>query len=117
MIAYKLLRQRCDGSLGPLFINRRLRIPVGQWLAAECHPTRGFAVRPGWHVTLRPVAPHLSKRGRVWARVEVADFVAFRRPAAQGGVWLLAQRMRVLGPAMQRAADAMRDRGPVRPNR
>lgn len=38
-----------------------------------------------------PVAPHLSTRGRVWARVEVADYTVLVRPTTQGGEWLLAQ--------------------------
>lgn len=44
---YKLLRLRKDGTLGPLFINARMRIPVGKWLKAESHPTKGYALRPG----------------------------------------------------------------------
>lgn len=94
--AYKLLRLRKDGSLGPLFINRRMRVPVGEWLSAENHPTKGYAVRQGWHATTAPVAPHLSTRGRVWARVEVADYTVLVRPTTQGGEWLLAQRMKVI---------------------
>lgn len=98
MIAYKLLRRRKDGSLGPLFVNRRQRIPVGEWLMSECHPTRGYKVRPGWHALARPVAPHLSKRGRVWARVEITGYDprGFRRPEKQGGLWYLASWMRVV---------------------
>jgi hypothetical protein len=96
MIAYKLLRRRRDGSLGPLFINRRQRVPVGLWLEAEDHPTKGYAHRPGWHCTLRPEAPHLSTRGRVWCRVEVSGTREFNRPESQGGTWVLAERMRVL---------------------
>jgi hypothetical protein len=102
VIAYKLFRQRRDGSLGSLFIHRRERIPLGVWLRAESHPTTGFAVRPGWHCTLRPHAPHLALRGRVWARVEVRDVEHYVRPAAQGGAWVLAQEMRVLELLPQR---------------
>ena len=94
--AFKLLRLRKNSTLGPLFINRRQVIPVGVWLEAECHPTKGYAVRPGWHVTLSPNAPHLSTRGRVWMRVEVRDFEELKRPLSQGGTWLLAKWMRVL---------------------
>ena len=93
---YKLLRLRKDGSLGPLFINKCQRIPVGEWLVAEDHQTKGYAHRPGWHVLQRPVAPHLSARGRVWALVEVLDWEGHERPASQGGVWFLAKYMRVL---------------------
>lgn len=98
VIAYKLLRQRKDGSLGPLFINARLRVPVGEWLPAEDHPTKGFAHRPGWHCTPVPVAPHLREGGdRVWCLVEVEGVRRYERPASQGGTWVLAERMKVLG--------------------
>ena len=96
MRAFKLLRVRRDGSLGPLFINRALRIPIGQWLLYGCHPTKGFAVRPGWHCTERPEAPHLSTKGRVWCEVEIeAEPEAIKRPASQGGQWYLAKWMKV----------------------
>lgn len=98
MRAFKLLRQRRNGTLAPLFINRRQVIPVGEWLQAECHPTRGFAVRPGWHVTPKPVAPHLSLKGRVWMEVEVEGIKELPRPESQGGTWWLAERMRVMAP-------------------
>lgn len=96
MIGYKLIRQRRDGSLGPLFINCRQRIPVNQWLKAKCIPTKGFAVRPGWHCTLKPIAPHLSTKGRVWCKVEMEGCQLYNRPERQGGTWVLAKRMRVL---------------------
>jgi hypothetical protein len=93
--AYKLLRVRKDGSLGPLFINCRQRIPVGQWLPAEAHRRKGFAFRPGWHCTPRKSAPHLSTKGRVWCRVTVAGVETYDRPARQGGTWFLAKWMRI----------------------
>ena len=93
---YKLIRVRKDGSLGPLFINRRLRIPVGEWLDAEPHPTPGYAFRPGWHATFLPVAPHLSTKGRVWCRVMLRDCQTYQRPESQGGTWVLAQHMKVV---------------------
>lgn len=101
MKAYKLLRKRKDGSLGPLFINRRQVIPPNQWLAAESHPTKGFAVRPGWHCAPTPEAPHLktelrSGECRVWCEVSIEQFTEYARPAAQGGKWLLAERMRIV---------------------
>ena len=95
-VAYKLLRMRKDGTLGPLFINRRQRIPIGEWLQAEDYPTKGYAHRPGWHASHRPVAPHLTEKGRVWYEVEVDDYVELKRPEYQGGLWFLAQRMRVV---------------------
>jgi hypothetical protein len=97
MIAYKLLHKRKNGTLGPLFINRRQVIPIGKWLKAENHPTKGYAVRPGWHTTSKPEAPHLSMRDRIWMKVEIEDYTELRRPASQGGLWWLANRMKVLG--------------------
>lgn len=96
MIAYKLFKEHKDGSIGPLFINRRLRLETNVWYDAEEHPTKGFAFRPGFHVTALPVAPHLSSKGRTWREVEIEDFVEIHRPASQGGLWYLANRMRVL---------------------
>jgi len=91
MIGYKLFRRRRDGSLGPLFINRKQRVPVGEWLEAEAHRTKGYAFRPGWHACMTPYAPHLRQGGdRVWARVELEGCEFHDRPAAQGGTWILA---------------------------
>ncbi len=95
-IAYKLLRLRRNGTLGPLFINRRQVVPVGVTLLAESHPTKGYAVRPGWHCLATPNAPHLGMKGRVWCQVEIEDYVEYVRPENQGGLWFLAQKMRVL---------------------
>lgn len=97
MKAFKLLRIRKDGTLGPLFINKTQRIPKGKWLKAECHPTPGFAIRPGWHTTHSPNAPHLKKTNRVWAEVEIKNFKKFQRPEKQGGLWFIAQKMRLTG--------------------
>ena len=99
MIAYKLLKKRKNGTIGPLFINRKQVIPIGEWLQAESHPTKGYAVRPGWHTTSKPEAPHLSMKDRVWMRVEINDYVKFIRPKNQGGEWWLAKRMKVLEKA------------------
>lgn len=91
-----------DGKLSPLFINKKSRIPVGVWLESECHPTNGFAVRQGWHCCLQPVAPHLKENPknqtpRVWVEVEVEGTELYNRPESQGGTWVLAQKMRVIG--------------------
>ncbi len=96
MVGYKLFRQRKDGSLGPLFINARQRIEPGVWYEAGTHPTKGYAVRHGWHAALAPHAPHLSTRGRVWAKVALEGVTLYERPLSQGGVWALAERMKVI---------------------
>ena len=96
MKAYKLMRMRKDGTLGSLFINKKAVIPLGEWLEAEDHPTKGYAHRPGWHCTFKPEAPHLTMRGRVWVEVEVEDYGVFERPINQGGKWILAKIMKVV---------------------
>ncbi len=93
---WKLFKLRKDGSIGPLFINARLRVPVGVWLQAEAHPTKGFAYRPGWHATLQQSAPHLRTTGnRVWCRVSLEGVRYYKRPESQGGTWVLAESLRV----------------------
>lgn len=99
--AYKLFRRRKDGTLGPLFINRKLVVETGRWHKAESHRTKGYAYRPGWHCTVIPHAPHLkvdAKSGqRVWVKVLIADFKEFKKPEHQGGTWLLANWLKVIG--------------------
>ena len=97
MIAYKLFRERRNGTIGPLFINRKQIIPVGYWLNAENIPTKGYAHRPGWHCGAAPSAPHLTEKGRSWYQVEVDDFYTFERPKHQGGTWIIANKMKFLG--------------------
>jgi hypothetical protein len=96
MIAYKLVRKMKDGQLSPLFINKKSRIPLGVWLKAESHKTKGFAFRKGWHCTTKPIAPHLSEKNRVWVEVLIKDFDFYNRPESQGGTWVLANKMKVI---------------------
>jgi len=93
--AYKLLRLRKDGTLGPLFIGRKIRVPVGRWVRARKLFTPGFAYRPGWHACAAPHAPHLSTKGRVWCEVSLQGVKEHHRSAAQGGLWFTAQLLRV----------------------
>lgn len=125
--AYKLFRtlRGRPGELFPLFIDKSSPVPVGEWIEAEYHPTKGFAQRPGWHVGRAPQAAHLMKKDgslpsdRVWAEVEIpadvdwqpiADqsktkditgetpaggFYRFKRPFNQGGEWLIAGALKV----------------------
>ena len=74
LYGYKLVRKMKDGTLAPLFINKKQRLPIGVWLEAESHPTKGYAERKGWHGTLWPDAPHLSEEGRVWVKVMFDDY-------------------------------------------
>ena len=86
-IGYKLFEMdKRNGKLYPLFIGKTEPTPMDEWIHAEHIPTKGFAVRSGWHLSANlPSAPHLigadgtykSKRGknfeRVWCVVEYND--------------------------------------------
>lgn len=96
MKAYKLFRVLSNGQISPLFINKKLRIPISEWLNAECHPTKGFIVRPFWHCTSTPNAPHLSMKNRAWYEVEMDDYTEYVRPSNQGGLWFLANKIKVI---------------------
>lgn len=85
-----------SGDITPLFINKSFRIPFNEWLEAESHPTKGFKVRPYWHCTSEPNAPHLSTKNRVWVKVEIQDYEEFERPNNQGGLWFLAKRIKFI---------------------
>ena len=95
-IAYKLFRKKKDGSLTPLFINKKQVLKLDQWMDAEVHPTKGFAFRPGWHCAPQPNAPHLSEKGRIWCKVLIEDFKEIIRPKIQGGSWFLANKMKIV---------------------
>ena len=96
MIAYKLLRKRKNNTLAPLFINKKQIIPIGEWLEADNHPTVGYITRPGWHTVNKPEAPHLSTKNRIWCKVEIKDYTKLIRPKFQGGIWYLANKMKVI---------------------
>jgi hypothetical protein len=96
MIAYKLVRKLKSGKLTPLFINKSVGIQLNEWYKSECHPTKGFKVRQGWHCTSSPNAPHLSERDRVWIKVEILDYETIKRPVSQGGLWYLADKIKFL---------------------
>lgn len=96
MKAYKLFRLKKNGDITPIFINKTQVIKQGVWYRAECHPTKGYKVRPGWHCTSLPLAPHLTTKGRVWCEVEILDITPLERPQSQGGLWFLARLMMVI---------------------
>lgn len=95
IIAYKLSRVK-DGKLYSLFINRKEEIFLNEWLKAECYPTKGFAIRRGWHCCFKPIAPHLKEKlangeDRVWIECKVKNYQIYLRPDRQGGKWILAE--------------------------
>lgn len=96
MKAYKLFTEHKNGTISSLFINKRKRLPFDVWMEAECFPTKGFAIRPFWHCTSNPVAPHLSTNGRVWCEVEMDGYEEFQRPKNQGGLWYLAKKIKIV---------------------
>lgn len=98
MIAYKLFNVRKDGTLGPLFINRRQRILTGKVLRARVNRTKGFAVRKGWHSCALPFAPHLTPKGRRWYRVDILGWTVHKRSEREGSLWYTSSHMQVLGP-------------------
>jgi hypothetical protein len=96
---YKLFRLKND-RLYPLFINKNIETKMNEWLQAECHPTKGFAVRQGWHACLKPIAPHLKEKlssgeFRVWVECTAKDYETYKRPESQGGEWVLADMLKV----------------------
>jgi hypothetical protein len=99
-IAYKLVRKKKDGKIYSLFINKHIPVPIGEWITAKCIPTKGFAIREGWHCLFKPEAKHLkmklkSGEKREWVEVEVDDWITYERPESQGGKWILAKRMKI----------------------
>jgi len=70
MIGYKLFRKRKDGTLGPLFINRKQRLVPNTFYFAEAH--------------------------HVWAKVEFDPMDIIKRPDSQGGTWYLGTWINIL---------------------
>lgn len=74
---FKLFEMDTDNNLYPLFIDKKTTYPIGEWIQAENHPTKGFATRPGLHVGQICSAPWLmsadgtykSQRSKKWKRV------------------------------------------------
>ena len=99
--AYKLLRLRIDGSLGPLFVGRTQVFTVGNWMnSREDLPHPGLAHRPGFHCCSTQKAPHIKlklKNGeqRVWCSVSIEKYESYKRPECQGGLWYVAKRMKI----------------------
>ena len=76
-ICYKLFEMDTENNLYPLFIDKNTAYPIGEWIYAENHPTKGFAARPGLHCGEICSAPWLmsadgtykSQRSKYWKRV------------------------------------------------
>jgi hypothetical protein len=96
MIAYKLFRVKKSGALGSLFIDKKLNYEIGITYYAECHPTKGYSIRTGFHCCSKPHAPHLSLKNRAWYIVDIEDYKELIRPESQGGLWYIANQMKLL---------------------
>ena len=97
MKAYKLFRILRDGTITSLFINKKERLKIGEWLEAREYPTKGYKFRPYFHCVRKPEAPHLTTKGRKWFEVEMEDFIEMKRPESQGGLWYLANKIKIMG--------------------
>jgi hypothetical protein len=95
-IAYKLFRELKSGEITSLFINKSEQLKRNVWLEANCYPTKGYKVRPFWHCTEKPEAPHLSNKNRIWLKVEIKEYSEFNRPVHQGGKWFLAKKIKII---------------------
>jgi len=71
-------------------------LPYNEWLQAEPFPTKGYKFRPYWHCTPKPIAPHLTIKNRIWKEVIMDDYHEFQKPEHQGGLWYLAERIKIL---------------------
>ena len=74
---FKLFEMDDKGDLHALFIDKRTTMPIGSWIKAGVFPTKGFSVRPGFHIGEICSAPWLmsadgtykSQRSKKWKRV------------------------------------------------
>jgi hypothetical protein len=96
MIAYKLFRVKKNSKITSLFMNKKRELPIGEWINSRSYPTKGFAVRPGWHSVARPKADHLSKIGRKWYKVEIENFRIEERSVHQGSKWYVSKRLKII---------------------
>lgn len=82
---YKLFEMDEQGNLYALFIDKHTIMYADTWLKAGIYPTKGFSVRPGYHIGEIPSAPWLmsadgtykSQRRKYWKRVWVeVEYIA-----------------------------------------
>ena len=95
MKAYKLFRLKKSGEITSLFINKTKSYSLNEWYRAFTFPTEGFVCRGGFHCVPRKYAPHLSKKNRIWAEVEIKNVEILKKPKSQGGKWYLAKWMKI----------------------
>lgn len=96
MILYKLFRLKKNNKITSLFINKSKELELGKWLKSKKYPTKGFAIRPGWHCTEKPIAPHLSLKGRIWYKIQAKNLIEKKVPKNQGNKWYIAKEIKIL---------------------
>jgi hypothetical protein len=100
MKAYKLMKKISSPegvSYQSLYIGKPKRYKKRTWYTAEVNPTKGFSLRKGFHCSAKPSAPHIKpKENLVWVKVKIKNHYPFERPDSQGGLWYIAQRMKIL---------------------
>jgi hypothetical protein len=106
MKAYKLLRQKKDGRLFPLYVKRNQETPIGEWIKAEegelqengkvkASLGNGLCFRPGWHLALIPFADWIGekqpdgtlarRKNNVWCEVEYPVDICYGPEARENG--------------------------------
>jgi hypothetical protein len=136
MRVYKLFRKKGEDYF-PLFINKNQPLDKEDWNEAKAHPTPSYAVRPGWHCSTLPYAPHLNRKDgtlaedRVWVEVEIPEevnwqviaddspgkcimhdpplggYYRYRRNERQGSIWYIAGAIKFIREVSDEEADAI----------
>lgn len=57
---FKCFEMDQDGNLYSLFIDKNTVMPVGEWIEAGMHETKGFSFRPGLHIGEIPDCPWIK---------------------------------------------------------
>lgn len=57
---FKCFEMDTNGNLYALFIDKNTIMPVGEWIKAGIHETKGFSCRPGLHIGEIPDCPWIK---------------------------------------------------------
>ena len=113
-IGYKLFKVFPDGTLKPLYVDYKYKIPVGVWVDAleggEAPPSKkgnrqvgsalgSLSYRPGWHLGDVPFETHIGKKmgedkkeithfhqDVIWAEVEYSTDIDYQDKAGRNGL-------------------------------
>lgn len=102
MIAYKIFKKSKSGLFKPAQVPvARLQhkgYEVGVWYPAENAQPTNLKERIGFHCVNQPSVPHIKiiPNKIVWVEVEIEDYTEIRRPQSQGGLWYLANHLKII---------------------